>query len=126
MLDAGGSLAEHAGPGRLAHRAHCVQFVDAVTFPATHRSAGTRAATSNNAVGIRLPRRSAPNRIVLGTDGIGDDGHRLEEYAPSAYAPPARERPDDASNVTPGLAVRLINSWDLFPEARSDEDDLEL
>ena len=68
----------------------------------------------NNAVGYAYPARR-PNRIVLGTDGIGAD--MLEEFRLSY----ARLRESDLT-ATPDQAWRwLTNSWELFPEALGDE-----
>jgi cytosine/adenosine deaminase-related metal-dependent hydrolase len=67
----------------------------------------------NNAVGYARP-SARPNRIVLGTDGIGAD--MLEEVR-LAYV---RHREDDVL-ATPDTAWSwLANGWDLVPEARAD------
>jgi cytosine/adenosine deaminase-related metal-dependent hydrolase len=68
----------------------------------------------NNAVGYANPARR-PNRVVLGTDGIGAD--MLDEFR-VAYA---RHRESDVT-ATPDTAWSWVtNSWDLFPEALNDE-----
>ena len=67
----------------------------------------------NNAVGYASPAHR-PNRVVLGTDGIGAD--MLEEYR-LAYA---RHRESDVT-ATPETAWSwLTNGWELFPEALDD------
>ncbi len=68
----------------------------------------------NNAVGYARP-AARPNRIVLGTDGIGAD--MLDEFRIS-YAC-LRERDVTASPDTPWSW--LTNGWELFPEALRDE-----
>lgn len=68
----------------------------------------------NNAVGYAAPARR-PNRIVLGTDGIGAD--MLDEFR-VAYA---RHREADVT-ATPDTAWSWVtNSWRLFPEALNDQ-----
>ena len=67
----------------------------------------------NNAVGYAAPARR-PNKIVLGTDGIGAD--MAEEFR-LAYV---THRNDDVT-ASPDTAWRwLDNSQDLFPESRND------
>ena len=67
----------------------------------------------NNAVGYAAP-ASRPNRIVLGTDGIGGD---MIEAFRMAYL---RARESDVT-FSPETAWRWLEaSWDLFPEAKSD------
>lgn len=68
----------------------------------------------NNAVGYAAPARR-PNRVVLGTDGIGAD--MLEEFR-VAYA---RLRESDVSQTPDTPWSWLANGWDLFPEALDDE-----
>jgi cytosine/adenosine deaminase-related metal-dependent hydrolase len=65
----------------------------------------------NNAVGYARPARR-PNRIVLGTDGIGAD--MLDEFR-VAYV---RHREDDVTASPDTAWSWLTNSWDLVPEAR--------
>ena len=68
----------------------------------------------NNAVGYAHP-AARPNRVVLGTDGIGAD--MLEEFRLSY----ARLRESDLT-ASPDRAWQwLTNSWDVFPEALGDE-----
>ena len=67
----------------------------------------------NNAVGYAEPARR-PNRVVLGTDGIGAD--MLEEFR-LAYA---RLRESDLTAVPDQAWQWLTNSWELFPEALHD------
>ena len=67
----------------------------------------------NNAVGYAHPAQR-PNRVVLGTDGIGAD--MLEEFR-LAYA---RHRESDVSASPDTAWSWLANGWDLFPEALSD------
>ncbi|MGB8858283.1 MAG: amidohydrolase family protein [Ilumatobacteraceae bacterium] len=67
----------------------------------------------NNSVGYARP-AGRPNRIVLGTDGIGAD---MLEEARLAYV---RLREDDVL-ATPDIVWQwLENGYDLFPEARAD------
>ena len=67
----------------------------------------------NNAVGYARP-ALRPNRIVLGTDGIGAD--MLEEFR-LAYV---RHREADVL-ATPETSWRWLEAgWDLFPEAKDD------
>jgi hypothetical protein len=67
----------------------------------------------NNAVGYARPARR-PNRVVLGTDGIGAD--MLEEFR-LAYV---RHREDDVL-ASPDTAWGWLEAgWDLVPEARTD------
>lgn len=67
----------------------------------------------NNAVGYAEPARR-PNRVVLGTDGIGAD--MLEEFR-LAYA---RLRESDLTAAPDQAWQWLTNSWELFPEALHD------
>jgi cytosine/adenosine deaminase-related metal-dependent hydrolase len=67
----------------------------------------------NNGVGYAAPARR-PNRIVLGTDGIGAD--MLEEFR-LAYV---RHREDDLTASPDTAWSWLENSYNLFPEARDD------
>ncbi len=68
----------------------------------------------NNAVGYAAPVQR-PNRVVLGTDGIGAD--MLDEFR-VAYA---RHREFDVSASPDTAWSWLTNSWELFPEALNDE-----
>jgi cytosine/adenosine deaminase-related metal-dependent hydrolase len=67
----------------------------------------------NNAVGYAAP-ATRPNRVVLGTDGIGAD--MLEEFR-LAYV---RHREDDLLASPDTAWSWLENGYDLFPEARND------
>jgi cytosine/adenosine deaminase-related metal-dependent hydrolase len=67
----------------------------------------------NNAVGYAAPARR-PNRVVLGTDGIGAD--MLEEFR-LAYV---RHREDDVLAVPDTAWSWLENGYALFPEAYGD------
>jgi hypothetical protein len=67
----------------------------------------------NNRVGYAAPARR-PNRVVLGTDGIGAD--MLEELR-LAYV---RHREDDVLASPDTAWSWLENGYALFPEARSD------
>ncbi len=67
----------------------------------------------NNAVGYAAP-ASRPNRIVLGTDGIGGD---MIEAFRMAYL---RARETDVTFSPETAWSWLEASWDLFPEAKSD------
>jgi cytosine/adenosine deaminase-related metal-dependent hydrolase len=68
----------------------------------------------NNGVGYAAPARR-PNRVVLGTDGIGAD--MLEEFR-LAYV---RHREDDVLASPDAAWGWLQNGYDLFPEARDDQ-----
>ncbi len=67
----------------------------------------------NNAVGYAAP-ATRPNRIVLGTDGIGAD--MLEEFRLSY----ARLRESDVRQTPDTVWSWLENGWDLMPEAKTD------
>jgi cytosine/adenosine deaminase-related metal-dependent hydrolase len=67
----------------------------------------------NNGVGYAAPARR-PNRIVLGTDGIGAD--MLEEFR-LGYV---RHREDDLLASPDTAWSWLENGYELFPEARAD------
>ena len=67
----------------------------------------------NNSVGYARP-AARPNRIVLGTDGIGAD---MLEEARLAYV---RLREDDVLASPDIVWGWLENGWSLFPEARAD------
>jgi len=68
----------------------------------------------NNSVGYAAP-ATRPNRIVLGTDGIGAD---MLEEARLAYA---RLRESDVLAAPDVVWGWLENGYELFPEARADE-----
>ena len=67
----------------------------------------------NNAVGYARPTRF-PNRVVLGTDGIGAD--MLDEFR-LAYV---RLREDDVEQTPETVWGWLENGYALVPEARTD------
>jgi hypothetical protein len=67
----------------------------------------------NNSVGYARP-AARPNRIVLGTDGIGAD---MLEEARLAYV---RLREDDVTASPDTVWQWLDNGSSLFPEARND------
>jgi hypothetical protein len=67
----------------------------------------------NNSVGYARP-AARPNRIVLGTDGIGAD---MLEEARLAYV---RLREDDVMASPDTVWHWLENGYELFPEARQD------
>lgn len=67
----------------------------------------------NNGVGYARP-AARPNRVVLGTDGIGAD---MMEELRLAYA---RLREDDVRESPDTVWRWLVNGWDLVPEARHD------
>jgi hypothetical protein len=67
----------------------------------------------NNSVGYARP-AARPNRIVLGTDGIGAD---MLEEARLAYV---RLREDDVLASPDTVWQWLDNGYALFPEARAD------
>lgn len=68
----------------------------------------------NNGVGYAAPARR-PNRVVLGTDGIGGD---MLEAARMAYF---KHREDDITASPETAWAWLEAGWELFPEARMDE-----
>lgn len=68
----------------------------------------------NNGVGYAAP-ACRPNRIVLGTDGVGGD---MLEAARIAYF---KHREDDVT-ASPETAWKWLEAaWELFPEARADQ-----
>jgi cytosine/adenosine deaminase-related metal-dependent hydrolase len=67
----------------------------------------------NNAVGYAYP-AARPNKVVLGTDGIGAD--MLEEFRLSY----ARLREADVTQTPDTAWAWLENGWALVPEARTD------
>ncbi|MEY4606029.1 MAG: hypothetical protein RLY45_789 [Actinomycetota bacterium] len=88
---------------------HCV-FLDR-DLPGT--IAHNPRSNMNNSVGYARP-ATRPNRIVLGTDGIGAD---MLEEARLAYV---RLREDDVRASPDTVWEWLENGYALFPEARSD------
>ena len=68
----------------------------------------------NNSVGYARPAHR-PNRVVLGTDGIGAD--MLEEFRLAYVA----SRADDISRSPDDAWKWLEASWDLLPECRDDQ-----
>ena len=88
---------------------HCV-FLDR-DLPGT--IAHNPRSNMNNAVGYAAP-AGRPNRVVLGTDGIGAD--MLEEFR-IAYV---RHRESDVTAVPDTSWSWVTNSWELFPEALND------
>jgi cytosine/adenosine deaminase-related metal-dependent hydrolase len=133
-LEAAAGLARDLGTGVHIHVAEGVDDADAtkrllhlsagdwllvhcVHLPSDAGMQGTIAhnprSNMNNAVGYARPLRF-PNRVVLGTDGIGAD--MLEEFR-LAYA---RLREDDVEQ-TPETAWQWLENGDaLVPEARAD------
>jgi cytosine/adenosine deaminase-related metal-dependent hydrolase len=90
---------------------HGVHLPDGTELPGS--LAHNPRSNMNNSVGYARPTRF-PNRVVLGTDGIGAD--MLEEFR-LAYA---RLREHDVDE-SPDTAWRwLENGWQLVPEARDD------
>ena len=88
---------------------HCVHLDREVRGTIAHNPRSNM----NNAVGYAAP-ASRPNRIVLGTDGIGAD--MLDEFR-LAYV---RHREHDVMASPDTAWSWLTNSYDLFPEARQD------
>jgi cytosine/adenosine deaminase-related metal-dependent hydrolase len=106
--DAGSRWRPYATDGWLI--VHCVHLDGDLRGTIAHNPRSNM----NNAVGYASP-ASRPNRVVLGTDGIGAD--MLDEFR-VAYA---RHRESDVT-ANPDIAWSwLANSWDLFPEALADE-----
>ncbi len=91
------------------HLVHCV-YLDR-DLPGT--IAHNPRSNMNNSVGYARP-AARPNRIVLGTDGIGAD---MLEEARLAYV---RLREDDVLASPDTVWQWLENGYDLFPEARHD------
>jgi cytosine/adenosine deaminase-related metal-dependent hydrolase len=89
---------------------HCV-FLDR-DLPGT--IAHNPRSNMNNSVGYARP-AARPNRIVLGTDGIGAD---MLEEARLAYV---RLREDDVLASPDTVWGWLDNGYSLFPEARNDQ-----
>ena len=107
---------DRSGPARLAPFAdpswllvHCVHLDRELPGTIAHNPRSNM----NNAVGYAAPAQR-PNRVTLGTDGIGAD--MLEEFR-LAYV---RHREADVL-ATPDVAWSwLQNGYDLVPEARGD------
>ena len=91
------------------HLVHCV-YLDR-DLPGT--IAHNPRSNMNNAVGYAAP-ATRPNRIVLGTDGIGAD---MLEEARLAYV---RLRESDVLATPDVVWTWLDNGYALFPEARTD------
>ena len=89
---------------------HCVHLDRALKGTIAHNPRSNM----NNAVGYAHPARR-PNRVVLGTDGIGAD--MLDEFR-VAYV---RHRESDVTASPDTAWSWLTNSWELFPEALADE-----
>lgn len=106
-VDAGARLAGLAGDDWVLN--HCVHLDRELPGTIAHNPRSNM----NNGVGYARP-AARPNRVVLGTDGIGAD--MLDEFR-LAYV---RLREDDveASPETPWQW--LENGYDLVPEARTD------
>ncbi len=91
------------------HLVHCVYLDRELPGTIAHNPRSNM----NNSVGYARP-AARPNRIVLGTDGIGAD---MPEEARLAYA---RLREDDVLASPDTVWQWLENGYDLFPEARHD------
>ena len=88
---------------------HCVHLDRELPGTIAHNARSNM----NNAVGYAAPAKR-PNRIVLGTDGIGAD--MLEEFRLSY----ARLRESDVLQTPDTVWQWLENGWDLMPEAKTD------
>jgi len=88
---------------------HCVHLDRSLPGTIAHNPRSNM----NNAVGYARPAQR-PNRIVLGTDGIGAD---MLEEARLAYA---RLREDDVTATPDMVWTWLDNGYALVPEARDD------
>jgi cytosine/adenosine deaminase-related metal-dependent hydrolase len=88
---------------------HCVHLDRELPGTIAHNARSNM----NNAVGYAAP-ASRPNRIVLGTDGIGAD--MLEEFRLSY----ARLRESDVTQSPDTPWQWLQNGWDFIPEAKTD------
>jgi cytosine/adenosine deaminase-related metal-dependent hydrolase len=104
---AGARLAELARDNWLL--VHCVYLDRDLRGTIAHNARSNM----NNAVGYAYP-ASRPNRVVLGTDGIGAD--MLEEFRLSY----ARLREADVTQTPDTAWAWLENGWELVPEARND------
>ncbi len=91
------------------HLVHCVYLDRELPGTIAHNPRSNM----NNSVGYARP-AARPNRIVLGTDGIGAD---MLEEARLAYV---RLREDDVSASPDIVWTWLENGYELFPEARHD------
>ncbi|MFZ9630391.1 MAG: amidohydrolase family protein [Ilumatobacteraceae bacterium] len=91
------------------HLVHCV-YLDR---PLPGTIAHNPRSNMNNSVGYARP-AARPNRVVLGTDGIGAD---MLEEARLAYV---RLREDDITASPDTVWQWLDNGYGLFPEARED------
>jgi cytosine/adenosine deaminase-related metal-dependent hydrolase len=105
--DAGLRLAALARPDW--HLVHCVYLDRELPGTIAHNPRSNM----NNSVGYARP-AARPNRIVLGTDGIGAD---MLEEARLAYV---RLREDDVLASPDTVWQWLDNGYELFPEARHD------
>jgi cytosine/adenosine deaminase-related metal-dependent hydrolase len=92
------------------HLVHCVYLDRELPGTIAHNPRSNM----NNSVGYARP-AARPNRIVLGTDGIGAD---MLEEARLAYV---RLREDDVMASPDTVWQWLENGYALFPETRSDE-----
>jgi cytosine/adenosine deaminase-related metal-dependent hydrolase len=106
-LDAGARLEAFAAEDWLL--VHCVHLDRSLPGTIAHNPRSNM----NNAVGYARPAQR-PNRIVLGTDGIGAD---MLEEARLAYA---RLREDDVLATPDAVWTWLENGYSLVPEARAD------
>jgi cytosine/adenosine deaminase-related metal-dependent hydrolase len=88
---------------------HCVQLDRDLPGTIAHNPRSNM----NNAVGYARP-AARPNRVVLGTDGIGAD--MLEEVR-LGYV---RLREDDVTQGADTVWQWLANGWDIVPDARDD------
>ena len=91
------------------HLVHCVHLDRDLPGTIAHNPRSNM----NNSVGYARP-ATRPNRIVLGTDGIGAD---MLEEARLAYV---RLREDDVTASPDTVWQWLEHGYDLFPEARHD------
>ncbi len=107
--DAGGRLAALAQDDWLI--VHCVHLDRDLPGTIAHNPRSNM----NNAVGYARP-AARPNRVVLGTDGIGAD--MLDEFR-VAYV---RHREDDVTASPDTAWSWLANGWELVPEAREHDE----
>ncbi len=105
--DAGARLEHFANDNWLL--VHCVYLDRELPGTIAHNPRSNM----NNAVGYASP-ADRPNRVVLGTDGIGAD--MLEEFRLSYV----RRREHDVTASPDTSWSWLMNSYDLFPEAKND------
>ena len=106
-VDAGARLAALAADDWLI--VHCVRLDRNLPGTIAHNPRSNM----NNGVGYAAPARR-PNRVVLGTDGIGAD--MLEEFRLAYVA----HRADDVLASPEASWSWLAAGWDLVPEARQD------